>query len=115
VTKRVVETTGAIDREHRLILDEPLPIEGPSRVKVIVLLPDNDDFDERVWLEAARSNPVLGFLTDPAEDVYTAADGKPFSDWRQSRTHPVSLRRTLQHQLRGRNGSVAQMFPLTHR
>jgi len=80
VTKRAVETTGTIDKEHRLILDEPLPIEGPSRVKVIVLVADDDDLDERLWLEAARSNPALEFLTDPAEDVYTAADGKPFSD-----------------------------------
>ena len=80
MTRRAVETTGTIDREHRLVLDEPLPIEGPSRVRVIVLLPDNDDLDEKLWLESARSNPALEFLTDPAEDIYTAADGKPFSD-----------------------------------
>lgn len=67
-----------VDKEHRLVLDEPLPIAGPSRVKVIILLPEDTDLDEKLWLEAARSNPAFEFLTDPAEDIYTAADGKPF-------------------------------------
>jgi len=82
MTRIAVEATGTVDREHRLVLDEPLPIEGPSRVKVIILLPEDTDFDEKLWLQAARSNPAFEFLTDPAEDIYTAADGKPFSDQR---------------------------------
>jgi hypothetical protein len=71
-----------VGKEHRLVLDEPLPIAGPSRVRVIILLPEDSDLDENLWLQAARSNPALEFLADPAEDVYTAADGKPFSDER---------------------------------
>lgn len=82
MTRIAVETTGTVDKEHRLVLDEPLPIEGPSRVRVIILLPGDTDFDEKLWLRAARSNPAFEFLTDPAEDIYTAADGKPFSDQR---------------------------------
>ena len=77
MTKRAVETTGTIDKEHRLVLDEPLPIAGPSKVKVIILVPDDTEPDEKTWLEAARSNPAFEFLTDPTEDIYTAADGKP--------------------------------------
>jgi len=77
VAKRAIETTGTVDSEHRLVLDEPLPIAGPSRVKVIILLPEESDLDDKLWLEAARSNPAFEFLTDPAEDIYTAADGKP--------------------------------------
>ena len=80
MTRIAVEATGTVDREHRLVLDEPLPIEGPSRVKVIILLPEDTDFDEKLWLQAARSNPAFEFLTDPAEDIYTAADGRPFID-----------------------------------
>ena len=49
---------------------------------MIILLPDDADLDEKLWLQTARSNPAFEFLTDPAEDVYTAADGKPFSDRR---------------------------------
>jgi hypothetical protein len=82
VTRRAVETTGTVDKEHRLVLDEPLPIEGPSKVRVIILLADDTDFDEKLWLQAARSNPAFEFLTDAAEDVYTVSDGKPFSDQR---------------------------------
>ncbi|HTW90194.1 MAG TPA: hypothetical protein VMH22_00600 [bacterium] len=82
MTRIAVETTGTVDKEHKLVLDEPLPIEGPSRVRVIILLPDDTDIDEKLWLQAARSNPAFEFLTDPAEDIYTAADGKPFSDQR---------------------------------
>jgi hypothetical protein len=82
MTRIAVETTGTVDKEHRLVLDEPLPIEGPSRVRVIILLPEDTDIDEKLWVQAARSNPAFEFLTDPAEDIYTAADGKPFSDQR---------------------------------
>ncbi len=80
MTQRAVETTGTVDKDHRLVLDEPLPIAGPSKVKVIILLPDDSDLDEKLWLQAARSNPAFEFLTDPAEDIYSAADGKPFGN-----------------------------------
>ena len=82
MTRIAVETSGTVDKEHKLVLDEPLPIEGPSRVRVIILLPEDTDFDEKLWLQAARSNPAFEFLTDTAEDIYTASDGKPFSDQR---------------------------------
>lgn len=78
MAQRAIETTGTVDREHRLVLNGPLPIAGPSRVKVTILLPDDADLDEKLWNEAARSNPAFEFLTDPAEDIYTAADGKPW-------------------------------------
>lgn len=80
MAQRAIETTGIVDKEHRLVLDEPLPIMGPSRVRVIILVPDDPELDDRLWLEAARSNPAFEFLTDPDEDIYTAADGRPFGD-----------------------------------
>ena len=80
MAQRAIETTGVVDKDRRLVLDEPLPVAGPSRVKVIILLPDDTDLDERLWLEAARTNPAFEFLTDPSEDIYTAADGRPFGD-----------------------------------
>ena len=70
MAQRAIEITGTIDKEHRLVLDEPLPIAGPSRVKVIILLPEDTDLDEQLWLRSARSNPAFEFLTDPAEDIY---------------------------------------------
>lgn len=79
VAMKAIETTGTVDDQRQLHLDKPLPIVGPSRVRVIILFPE-DDIDEREWLLAAASNPAFDFLKDPAEDIYTLTDGKPFHD-----------------------------------
>ena len=75
-----IETTGVVDEQHQLRLDEPLPIPGQSRVRVIVLAPDQEDISEEVWAQAVSASPEFDFLKDAAEHVYTAADGKPFHD-----------------------------------
>ena len=77
---RAIEVAGTIDEQRQLHLDEQLPVSGPSRVRVIILVPDRTDIDERQWLRAAASNPAFDFLKDPEEDLYTPADGKPFRD-----------------------------------
>jgi hypothetical protein len=77
-----IETTGIVDAEHQLRLDEPLPIAGQSRVRVIVLLPDDAETSETAWGKAAATSPAFDFLKDAAEDIYTAADGKPYHDQR---------------------------------
>lgn len=79
---KAFETTGTVYEEHRLLLDEPLPIPGPSRVRVIILLHDEEEPGEREWLRAAAASPALDFLQDPEEDIYRATDGKPFHDER---------------------------------
>jgi len=78
--KKAIETTGIIDTRHHLVLDEPLPVAGPTRVRVVILVPEEPDADEGEWLKAAAANPTFDFLRDPTEDVYTLADGKPFHD-----------------------------------
>ncbi len=80
VPLKAIETTGTVDEQHQLVLDEPLPIAGPSRVRVIILLDGESDMEENEWLRAAVSNPAFDFLKDPGEDIYTLADGKPFDD-----------------------------------
>lgn len=82
MTNKAVETTGTIDAEHHLVLDEPLTVSGPTRVKVIILMPDDADIDEATWLSAVTRNPAFEFLRESAEDVYTVRDGKPFNDQR---------------------------------
>jgi hypothetical protein len=77
---KALEVTGTIDEQRRLHLDEPLPIVGPSRVRVIILISEETDMDEKEWLQAAASNPAFDFLQEPEEDIYTLADGKPFHD-----------------------------------
>ena len=80
VGTRAVEATGTIDARRQLVLDEPLPVVGPIRVRVIILLPREADIDEMEWLRAAASNPAFDFLKEPEEDIYTLADGRPFYD-----------------------------------
>ena len=79
-TMKAIETTGIIDEQHRLVLDEILPIAEKSKVRVIILLPEESDIGETEWLKTAASNPAFDFLKEPEEDIYTREDGKPFHD-----------------------------------
>ena len=74
-----IEATGIVDADHQLRLDEPLPITGPSRVRVIILIPERSEVSEAEWAKVANTSPSFGFLRDPGEDVYTLNDGKPFN------------------------------------
>jgi hypothetical protein len=75
-----IEVTGTIDEHRQLQLDSLLPISGPMRVRVIVLYPLGEEWDETEWLQAAARNPAFDFLNDPEEDIYSLADGQPFYD-----------------------------------
>ncbi len=79
---RAIETTGVIDKKSQLRLDTPLPVVGPSRVRIIVLFPEeeHEEISESEWLRAAATNPAFDFLREPEEDIYTLADGRPFYD-----------------------------------
>ena len=77
IMSSAIEVNGTIDEQRQLHLDEPLPIRGPSRVRVIILLPQ-DDPGEREWLRAAAGNSAFDFLRDPSEDIYSLSDGRPF-------------------------------------
>ncbi len=79
---RAIEVDGEVDESRHLHVEAPLPVDGPTRVRVIVLIPEQGDADEREWLRAAAANPAFEFLKDSAEDIYSLADGKPFSDQR---------------------------------
>ena len=79
-TMKAIEVNGTIDAEHHLILDEQLPVEGPTRVRVVILLPEDAGISEKEWLYAAAMNPAFDSLKDPAEDIYSIADGRPFHD-----------------------------------
>ncbi|MCZ6677333.1 MAG: hypothetical protein O7E52_08790 [Candidatus Poribacteria bacterium] len=81
-TARAIETTGIIDDSRLLRLDNPVPVDIATRVRVIILVPQENDeeFDETEWLKAASTNPVFDLLKDAEEDIYTLNDGKPFHD-----------------------------------
>jgi hypothetical protein len=75
---RAIELEGSIDEHQQLHLNSPVGVAGPSRVRVLILIPDNKEASETEWLRTAAANPAFAFLRDPEEDVYTLSDGKPF-------------------------------------
>lgn len=79
-TMTAIEVTGRIDEHHQLQLDNPLPVSGPMRVRVIVLYSIEEEGDEIEWLQAAARNPAFDYLNDTEEDIYSLADGAPFRD-----------------------------------
>jgi hypothetical protein len=74
-----VELTGTIDEHHQLRLDSLPPVAGPMRVRVLVLYPVDDEWDEAEWLRYAAGSPAFDALRDAAEDIYTLDDGKPMN------------------------------------
>ena len=79
---KAIETNAIVESGRRLRLDDTIPVPDRTRVRVIVLFPEDRDIDEQEWLRQAADNPAFDFLTDPAEDIYTAADGRLFRDQR---------------------------------
>lgn len=73
-----IETTGTIEQNGRIVIDETFAVNAPTAVRVIVLFPESDDLSENEWLRAAAKNEVFDFLNDAGEDIYSATDGKPF-------------------------------------
>lgn len=71
-----IETTATIGKNRHLILDEDIPEQASSKVRVIVFI-DETDFDETEWLAAASNNEVFDILNDETEDIYTLEDGEP--------------------------------------
>jgi len=64
----------------RIVLDEPYDLPANASLIVTVLPPPGAADSEEEWLRAASSSDAFRFLSDPAEDIYTAADGQPFRD-----------------------------------
>ena len=75
-----IETTGTINENHQIVLDEELPNNAPSRVRVIVLFDEDTDIGEKEWMNTAARNDAFDFLNDESEDIYTLEDGKPITD-----------------------------------
>jgi len=55
---QAIETTGTTDAQHHLVLDETLPITGPTRVRVGRLMPEESDLNGTEWLRAA-ADPAI--------------------------------------------------------
>jgi hypothetical protein len=72
-----IETTGTIEQNGRIVIDEIFSVNAPTSVRIIVLFPEDEDMNESEWLQVALQNEVFRFLNDPEEDIYSITDGKP--------------------------------------
>lgn len=52
-------------------------LKGGVVVRILILTEENN-MEEKSYLEFISRNPALDFLNEPEEDVYTTKDGKPF-------------------------------------
>lgn len=72
-----IETTGTIEQDGKIVIDETFSVNAPTSVRVIVLFPESEDLSENEWLQAASKNEAFDFLNDADEDIYSLTDGKP--------------------------------------
>ena len=86
-TTHAIETIGTIDAQHHLVLDETLPITGPTRVRVIILLPEDSGISETEWLQAAAANPAFDFLKGTCLAPLTITTLRPAFLLYHSKTH----------------------------
>jgi len=78
---KAIEVAGTIEEGCRVRLDEPLPPGIAGRVRLIILVGEDEPSDQ-AWLHAATQGGSFDFLNAPEEDRYTVHDGKPFDDAR---------------------------------
>jgi len=70
---KAIETTGIIEAQHRLLLDEPIPVAQSTRVRVIVLItPDNDQTTPIYDDSSEPSTPEMRLAT--AIDKYQRSE-----------------------------------------
>jgi len=77
MTMRAIEVFGEVSKDGNIRLSHPLPVEV-KRVKVIILIPEENELDDNLWLKSVNNSEAFKFLLDEKEDVYTPEDGKPF-------------------------------------
>ena len=67
---RAIETTGILDRQGNLHLDRPQPPGQPSRVRIILLLPDIEDYD----LSEMANDPDIQAELSNIQQEFTIAE-----------------------------------------
>jgi hypothetical protein len=79
---RLVEPVHVLSPRRALvtILEEEPQVHDTARLSEAALAEDWNRPEEDVWTKAIATSPAFDFLKDAAENIYTAADGKPFHD-----------------------------------
>jgi hypothetical protein len=75
---QAVEAIAYIDQFGNLKLVKPLELRNQN-VRIIILLPDDNELSDALWLQAVAKSPSFDFLTAEEEDIYSSEDGQPFT------------------------------------
>jgi hypothetical protein len=76
MSMRAIEAYGVVESDGRIRLLKPAMSAG-QKVKIIILIREEDEFDDEEWIQAAAQSGSFEFLNDPGEDIYSKQDGKP--------------------------------------
>ena len=78
---KAIETTATINEKGQLTLDQPLTITQPQSVRVIVLMPDNEEIDPEetpteIVIEGIRQGlyEALNGQTIPLSEMWEGID-----------------------------------------
>ena len=74
---KAIETIANINKKGQLILNTPLNLKN-KEVRVIILVPEDNNISDQDWLSGLSSNPAFDYLKDRKEDIYTLHDGSNF-------------------------------------
>ncbi len=75
---KAIEITSQTDTEGILKIDIPL-LQKNKKVRVLILLEENETEDDKLWLYNLSKNPSFDFLNEPDEDIYSLNDGEKIS------------------------------------
>ena len=77
---KAIEIKSKTDKSGRLRINYKLN-KSESDVRVLILMDDdNEDDEEKLWMQSIARNPAFDFLKEPSEDIYSLKDGEPFHD-----------------------------------
>jgi hypothetical protein len=66
---KAIETTGKIDAQGQLTLDQPLKLTTPNQVRIIVLVPENEvELEENDWSTISAEQFFNGYSA--ADAIY---------------------------------------------
>ncbi|NBC08750.1 MAG: hypothetical protein GVY26_16290 [Bacteroidetes bacterium] len=77
---KAIEIAGQIDDDGKLHTEVVLRQAQNKRVKVIILIPEEEEISDAAWLSSLSDNPSFDFLLSEEEDIYTLEDGQAWPD-----------------------------------
>lgn len=72
---KAIETKATVGKNGIIQISAPKELIG-KKIKIIILIPENNYIGNDEWLVVNSKNPAFDFLREPEEDIYSLNDGK---------------------------------------